>query len=100
MKYEDLSFEVVNDDGLEVECDILSIVPNEENKNEPFVVFTDYMLDENDEFVLQFGKVIEEDGKYLLEKVNDKDTVMKIREQLTDDIVSYVNKAVQDNLNE
>ena len=62
MKYEDLSFEVVNDDGLEVECDILSIVPNEENKNEPFVVFTDYMLDENDEFVLQFGKVIEEDG--------------------------------------
>ena len=100
MKYEDLSFEIKNEDGLEVECDILSIVPNEENKNEPFVVFTDYMLDENDEFVLQFGKVVEENGNYLLEKVEDKDTVMKIREQLTDDIVSYVNKAVQDNLNE
>ena len=100
MKYEDLSFEVLNDDGIEVECDILSIVPNENNQNEPFVVFTDYMLDEDDEFVLQFGKVVEENGKYLLERVNDKDTIMKIREQLTDDIVSYVNKQVQDNLNE
>ena len=100
MKYEDLSFDVVNDDGIEVQCDILSIIPNEENKNEPYVVFTDYMLDENDEFVLQFGKVIEEDGEYKLQKETDTNIIRKIREQLTDDIVSYVNKQVQDNINE
>ena len=100
MKYKDLSFDVVNDDGIEVQCDILSIVPNKENKNEPYVVFTDYMLDENDEFVLQFGKVIEEDGEYKLQKETDTNIIRKIREQLTDDIVSYVNKQVQDNINE
>ena len=98
MKYEDLSFDTINDDGIEVQCDILSIVPNEENKNEPYVVFTDYMLDENDEFILYFGKIREENGNYLLERVSDKDTVLKIREQLTDDIVSHVNKAIQDNI--
>ena len=98
MKYEDLSFDTINDDGIEVQCDILSIVPNEENKNEPYVVFTDYMLDENDEFILYFGKIKEENGNYQLERVSDKDTVLKIREQLTDDIVSHVNKAIQDNI--
>ena len=41
MKYEDLSFSIINDQGIEVECDILSIVPNLENNDEPFVVFTD-----------------------------------------------------------
>ena len=100
MNYDDLSFDVVNDDGIEVQCDILSIVPNDDNKNEPYVVYTDYMLDENDEFVLQFGKVIEDNGEYQLQRVTEKDAIMKIREQLTDDIVSYVNKKIQDNLHE
>ena len=100
MKYKDLSFDVVNDDGIEVQCDILSIVPNEDNKNEPYVVFTDYMLDENDEFVLQFGKVIEENGEYKLQKINDTEIIKEIRSQLTDDVVSYVNKQVQDSIDE
>ena len=100
MKYKDLSFDVVNDDGIEVQCDILSIVPNKENKNEPYVVFTDYMLDENDEFILQFGKVMEEDGEYKLQKETDTNIIKEIRQQLKDDIVSYVNKQVQDNINE
>lgn len=100
MKYEDLSFTVTNDDGIEVECDILSVVPNEDNKEEPYVVFTDYMLDEDDEFSLQFGKIVEENGEYALKSINDPAIIKLIREQLTDDIVSYVNEQVQNNLHE
>lgn len=98
MDYKDLSFNTITENGTEIQCDILSIVPNEENKNEPYIVFTDYMLDEDGEFVLQFAKMVEEDGQYRLEKVVEKDIIVNIREQLTDDIVSYVNKQVQDNI--
>ena len=34
MKYEDLSFKVTNKDGIETICDIVSVVPNEENQEE------------------------------------------------------------------
>ena len=58
IKNKDLSFDIKTQDGEEVTCDILSVVPNEENKNEPYIVFTDYLLDENDEFILHFGKIM------------------------------------------
>ena len=98
MKYEDLSFTVKDDDGEDIICDILSVVPNDDNDEEPYVVFTDYMLDENDEFVLQYGKIVEENGEYTLQKVDDPKVVDLIKDGLKDDIVSYVNKAVQDNI--
>ena len=100
MKYEDLSFTIKNDDGEDVICDIISVVPNEDNQDEPYVVFTDYMLDSNDEFVMQYGKVIEVDGEFVLKTINDENVVNKIKEALSDDIVSYVNDQVQENIHE
>ena len=100
INYKDLSFDVKNSSGEELTCDILSIVPNEENKNEPFVVFTDYLLDENDDFILHFGKIMEENGEYQLLEIEDIETIQKIKEQLGDEIVSRVNKQFQDFLNE
>ena len=100
MKYDDLSFTVKNAQGKEVVCDILSVVPNDKNENEPYVVFTDYMLDENDEFVMQYGKVIEVDGEFVLKSVNNNSVIEKIKEALTDDVVSYVNEQIQENLHE
>ena len=100
MKYEDLSFTIKNDDGEDVICDIISVVPNEDNQDEPYVVFTDYMLDSNDEFVMQYGKVIEIDGEFVLKTINDENVVNKIKDALSDDIVSYVNDQVQENIHE
>ena len=98
MKYEDLSFTVTDEDGEEVTCDIISVVPNELDSEKPYVVFTDYMLDENDEFVMQYGQLIKENDEYTLVMVNDPNIIDLIKDSLNDDIVSYVNKAVQDNL--
>lgn len=100
MKQEDLSFTIKNEQGMEVICDIVSVVPNNENEEEPYVVFTDYMLDENNEFVLQYGKLIKVDGIDVLRTVNDNDVVLYIKSQLTDEIVNYVNTQIQDNLYE
>lgn len=100
MKYEDLSFTITNDKGMEVICDIVSVVPNDENKEEPYVVFTDYMLDDNNEFVMQYGKVIEIDGEYVLKRIDDEQVVNKIKEALKDEVVDYVNRQVQENMDE
>lgn len=100
MKYEDLSFTVKNSEGNDVICDIVSVVPNNDNPDEPYVVFTDYMLDENDEFVMQYGKVIEVDGDFVLKTVEDSNVIEMIKEALTDDIVSYVNEQVQENIHD
>ncbi|MBQ6135163.1 MAG: hypothetical protein IJI60_02475 [Bacilli bacterium] len=100
IKNKDLSFDIKTQDGEEMTCDILSVVPNEENKNEPYIVFTDYLLDENDEFILHFGKIMERDGEYQLLGIEDIKTIQRIKEQLSDEIVSRVNKQFQDFLDE
>ena len=71
MKYEDLSFTLKDDNGEDITCDILSVVPNEANLDEPYVVFTDYMLDEDDEFVLEYGKIVKDGEDFNLVRVSD-----------------------------
>ncbi len=98
MKYEDLSFNIINKDGIEVTCDITCVIPNEENEEEPYVIFTDYSLDDNDEFIEQYGKIVEVDGDYVLKVITDENLIKKIKTDAEDEIVKYVNKEVQDNL--
>lgn len=100
MKYEDLSFTIKNKDGLDVICDITSVVPNEENEKEPYVVFTDYMMDDDNKFVYQYGKVVNVDGDYILKVIDDEAVVDKIKDQLKDEIVDYVNTQIQENIND
>ena len=98
MKYEDLSFTLTDDNGEEITCDIISVVPNEKNEDEPYVVFTDYMLDEDDEFVLEYGKLVKDGEDFNLVRVEDPKEIDIIKDGLKDDITAYVNKAVQENL--
>lgn len=98
MKYEDLSFTTTNEDGLEVICDILTVVPNPINSEEPYVIYTDYTMDANDEFVKHYGKVIEVEGEYVLKNVTDPIQIEVIKKESQDEIVKYVNDQVQENL--
>ena len=99
MKYEDLSFTIKNKEGLDVICDIVSVVPNDDG-DEPYVVFTDYLMDENDEFITQYGKLVKVDDDYVLKVVDDEKVIELIKEKLQDEIVDYVNKSVQENLHD
>lgn len=99
MKYEDLSFTIKNKEGLDVICDIVSVVPNDDG-DEPYVVFTDYLMDENDEFIMQYGKLVKVDDDYVLKVVDDENVIELIKEKLQDEVVDYVNKSVQENLHD
>ncbi|MDD4624551.1 MAG: hypothetical protein PHX40_04190 [Bacilli bacterium] len=91
---EDLSFVVKDEDGEGYICDVVSIIPNEENNSEPYVIFTDYFLDENNEFILQYGKLIKENDEDVLKPITDDNLINKIKEQSKDEIVSYVNQQI------
>lgn len=100
MKYSDLCFEMINDRGLLVNCDITKVIPNPENSEEPFVTYTDYMLDENDEFITMYGKVVFDGKEYKLVKITDQEIINKIVELSKDEVVTYVNKEIQEGLTE
>ena len=92
MKTDDLSFEMINDDGINVKCDILSVVPDE---NKTYIVFTDYKLDSSDNFILQYGEIVENEGFI---KINDEKIIKRIKKLLEEFSVGYVNRQVQQNL--
>ena len=98
MKYEDLSFEMINDEGMEVICDITAVIPDPENSNEPYVTYTDYLLDENDNFKNYYGKVVVENGQPVLKEIKDIETINKIIELSNDEVVKYVNDQIQENI--
>lgn len=99
-EYNDLSFTSVNEDGLEVINDIIRIVPNNNSKDEPYIVFTDYRLDDNDEFINQYGKIIGADNSYAIETNLTKEEIEYIKRMLEDEIVQYVNNAIEENMYE
>ena len=98
MKYEDLSFTMVNEDGEELINDILSIVPNERNTDEPYVVFTDYTLDAEDEFIKKYGRLGKKNNEYYIETNLSKEEIDYIKKGLEDEIVKYVNDVIEENL--
>ena len=100
MKYDDLSFTLKNEEGEELINDILKVVPNEKNSEEPYVVFTDYSLDEKDEFVNKYGRLVKKKDNYYLETKITQEEIEYIKKKAEDEIVKYVNNAIEENLHE
>lgn len=98
MKYEDLSFTIKYDNGEELINDITGVVPNPENDEEPYVTFTDYTMDENDEFNTYYGKLVKKNDNYSLNTSLTKDEIRFIKANLEEEITKYVNDTIQDNL--
>lgn len=98
MNKEDLSFITKDKNGVEVINDILMVIPNEKNKNEPYVIYTNYELDENDEFINYYAILKKENDSYYLDtNISDeeKDYILKMKK---DEIVSSVNQIIGENI--
>lgn len=100
MNYNSFSFNTVDKNGNEFINDIISIIPNEKNDEEPYVIFTDYTLDTNDDFIKQYGKLVKEKDVYYIDtNLSDKE-IEYIKEQSEEDIIKYVNDALEENLDD
>ena len=98
MKYEDLSFTIKYENGEELINDITAVIPNQYNREEPYVIFTDYTLDDNDEFNIYYGKLIKNHNRYDLSTDLTEDEIQYIKFSSEEEITKYVNDTIQDNL--
>ena len=94
MKKEDLSFTLTNEDGQEMINDIISIVPNENNAEEPYIMFTDYRLDDNDEFIVQYGKLQKNKDDFFIQTNLQTKEIEYIKKMQDDEIIQHVNEAI------
>ena len=92
MKYEDMSFKIMNEDNQEITYDIMSVIPNENDPDSPYVQFTDYMLEEDDDFIMQYGQIIKNGEEYSLKVITDKTIIDRIKFDLQEEVTSSVNR--------
>lgn len=98
MKYEDLSFNMTNENGEEFINDILSVIPNIKSSEEPYVIFTDYTLDEDDEFIKKYGRLGKKNGEFYIDTNLSNEEIDYINEELKDEIITYVNDVIEESL--
>ena len=100
MKYEDLSFTTKNESGEELINDIIGVVPNNKNSEEPYVIYTDYQLAADGEFIKNYGRLVKDGDNFGLETNLTKSEIAYIEENMNDEIVKYVNDTIEENLHE
>lgn len=75
---EDYSFTIINDQGIEVKCDLISII-NDNETDQVYVVYTDYLLTKTNKFRILISELVEDEGSYILKDVMDKEKVEEIK---------------------
>lgn len=66
---EDYSFTVINKEGLEVTCDVISMITDEDSKI--YLLYTDYLLDEKGNFRLLASELIQKKKDFVLQDIAD-----------------------------
>lgn len=83
-KLEDLSFTIVNDQGLEVKCDVLSLVTPAEGEEffDPYVLYTDYTLDDQGRSNIYVAQIHPSGDDYELIPVENYDDIESIKKEI------------------
>lgn len=80
---EEMSFVTTNDKGLEVKCDVLSVINDDEDNT--YLLYTDYTLNDQDEYNVYVSQMIEKGDKtYELESVVNTDIIPGLQEVYDD----------------
>ena len=84
MGEEDLSFTIINDKGLEVKCDTLSIIGPEEGQEffEPYIIYTDYTLDTKGLLNVYVAQISGNGDDYELNPVENYEDIEAIQKEL------------------
>ena len=59
MEIEDYSFTIINDQGMEVKCDLISIITDNDT-DQIYVVYTDYLLTKTNKFRILISELVNE----------------------------------------
>ena len=72
------SFTIVNKEGIEVTCDVLSMITDKDSRI--YLLYTDYLLDSKGNFRLLASELIQKENDFILKDIDDQD---KLRELIS-----------------
>ena len=85
---EDMSFTITNDNGVEVKCDVLSVINDDENKI--YILYTDYTLNENSEYNVYVSQMISDGDDFKIEDIDNLDLIPGFQE-IYEDVKKQLN---------
>jgi len=78
----DMSFTTINKAGLEVKCDVLAIINDDEDKT--YLIYTDYTFNQNNEYNVYVSQMIKNSDSFTLEEIENWDLLPDIQEVYED----------------
>ena len=83
---DDKKFEIKDNQGNTIQCEIVKLVPNNEDEEKPYIIYTDFKNG------LLCGMLIEEDGEYTINRIEEDYIVDYLKEELSDEIAKELEK--------
>lgn len=73
---EEYSFTVINKEGIEVTCDVISMIADQDSKI--YLLYTDYLLDDNGNFRLLASELVQKKKDFILQDIEDKSKLSEL----------------------
>ena len=73
---DDYSFTIINKEGIEVTCDVLSMISDKDSRI--YLLYTDYLLDDNGNFRLLASELVQNKEDFILKDITDKEKLNEL----------------------
>ena len=73
---DEYSFTVINKEGIEVTCDVLSLITDKENRI--YLLYIDYLLDSKGNFRLLASELVQNRNDFVLQDIEDSNKLEEL----------------------
>ena len=73
---EEYSFTVINNEGIEVTCDVVSMISDD--KSRIYLLYTDYLLDDKGNFRLLASELVQKKNDFILKDIEDREKLKEL----------------------
>ena len=73
---EEYSFTIINKEGMEVTCDVLSMITDKDSII--YLLYTDYLLDDNGNFRLLASELVQKKNDFVLKDIEDQEKLNEL----------------------
>ena len=83
---DDKKFEIIDDQGNKIQCEIIKLVPNNEDEEKPYIIYTDFKNR------ILCGMLIEENGVYTVNKIEEDYIIDYLKDELSDELIKELER--------
>lgn len=88
---QEYSFTVINKEGIEVICDVFSMITDEDSRI--YLLYTDYLLDDNGNFRLLASELVQKKNDFILQNIKDETKLSELVKSAKDLYIKTMAKA-------